>query len=55
MKKLLLVLPIVALSLFALPAVSHAQNLNTGNTDGASSAPAESPAQGGGSESEQGD
>lgn len=55
MKKLLLVLPILALSLFALPLVSHAQNLNTGGVEGSSSAPAEMPAQGGeGGESEQG-
>jgi len=33
MKKMLLVLPIVALSLFALPALSYAQgNISAGNT-----------------------
>lgn len=47
MKKLLLVLPIVALSLLALPTVSHAQNLNPGNTNGAPSADAEQGASGG--------
>lgn len=55
MTKLLFVLPIVALGLFALPAVSHAQNLNTGSVEGAIPAPAENPAQGGESSgSEQG-
>lgn len=52
MKKLLFVLPIVALGLFALPAVSHAQgNINPGNTE-SEPLPADSSGQGGSSQSQ---
>ena len=48
MKKFLYVLPILALSLVALPAISYAQgNINAGNTEAESEAPAEGSSQSG--------
>ncbi|MDX1483220.1 MAG: hypothetical protein R3229_01960 [Alphaproteobacteria bacterium] len=50
MKKLFYVLPIVALAIFALPAVSYANSLNPGNTQ-SDPIPPESSNQGGGASS----